>query len=273
MCNLLSANLYRLRKSRSLYLAVLATFFFIIMVVLTCWDHYAAGTAHYTLESVLTSGFGLMGYLPVPTLILAPLLSVCLGTEYSENTVRNKLIIGHTRTGIYFSELLACMLTALALDILYMLLTGLLCIHPVLQMSGKLLQVSPWQMLAWVGTALLARAAYVSVVKLLAAVLPRRTEAAVGTLLLAVGTMFLCKSAFGQIQSLEFNMAAGVPVRNGPARLAFWHLLVDVLPTGQYLQVSRLDTPNLWRMPLFSLAVIACTTAAGLLLFRRKYLK
>ncbi|MDE7242935.1 MAG: hypothetical protein K2O18_03015 [Oscillospiraceae bacterium] len=254
-------------------MAVPATLAFTLLAVLTCWDHYAAGTVPYTLEFVLVSGFGLTGYLPVSSLILAPLLSVYLGTECSENTMRNKLIAGHTRTGIYLSELLACMATALALDVLYMLLAGALCIPPVLKMSGTLLRVPFWQLLAWTGAALLARAAYASVLKLLVTVLHHRTAASAGALLLVIGTMFLCRTAFGQIQFLEYSLAAGVPVQNGPARLAFWRLLVDVLPTGQYLQVSRLDTPNLWRLPLFSLAVIVCTSGAGLLVFQRRNLK
>ena len=60
---------------------------------------------------------------------------------------------------------------------------------------------------------------------------------------------------------------------NLEGRTAFWQLALDTLPTGQYLQISRLDTPNLWRLPLLSLAVAAAVTGAGLVLFRRKDLK
>ena len=269
MNNLLCAHFYRLRRSLAFRLAVAATLAYTALVVLVCWDHCAEGTGRYTLEAILTAGFGLMGYLPIPSLILAPLLAVYLGTENSEHTIRNKLVTGHTKSSVYLSELTLCVLTALALDLLYILLAGVLCIWPVLQMSGVLLRVSPEQLAALIAAALLARAAYASVIKLMATVLNRKTSASVGVLLLVVAAMLLCQMAFGQIQSLEHNIAAGVPVKDGPARLAFWHLLVDILPTGQYLQVSRLDTPNLWRMPLLSLAVIAASTGAGLALFWR----
>ena len=165
------------------------------------------------------------------------------------------------------------MLTAVTLDVLYLALAGILCIYPVLGMSGVLLRVSPGQMLAWVAVALLARAAYAALVKLLVTALGNRTAASIAALLLVVGATLLCASAFSEIAHIERGLAGAYPVENAEARLAFWHTLMDVLPTGQYIQVSRLDTPNLSQMPLLSLAVIAASTCAGLLLFRRKDLK
>ena len=270
MRNLFAANFYRLRRSRAFWLALAATLAYTGLIVLVCWDQYAGGTGRYTLESILTAGFGLMGYLTVPLLILAPLLAVYLGTENSEHTVRNKLVTGHMRTGVYLSELLLCALTALAFDILFMLLAGILCAWPVMQMSGMLLRVPVAQMWAWIATALLARTAYASVIKLVSVVLNRKTSAAIAALLLAAAAMLVCRIGFGAIHSLEYALSAGQPVVNGESRLAFWRLMMDLLPTGQYLQVSRLDTPNLWRMPLMSLAVIAGSSGVGLAVFCRK---
>ena len=273
MRNLLAANFYRLRKSSAFWLALAATLAYTGLIVLVCWDHCADGTGNYTLEAILTAGFGLMGYLCIPSLILAPLLAVYLGTEHSEHTVRNKLITGHSKAGVYLAELAVCILTALTLDILFMLLAGLLCVWPVLQMSGVLLRVSVGQLSAWIAAALLARAAYASVIKLVATVLERKTGASIAALLLVAAAMLVCRTAFGMIHSLESALAAGRPVINAEGRLAFWHLLMDILPTGQAIQVSRLDTPNLWRMPLMSLAVIAVSTGLGLAVFRKKDLR
>ena len=75
------------------------------------------------------------------------------------------------------------------------------------------------------------------------------------------------------MEYLVHRMAAGTAVENGEARLAFWQFLLDLLPTGQSLQVSRLDTPNLWHLPLLSLGVAAASTGAGLVLFHKKDLK
>ncbi len=273
MRNLLHANLRRLVRSRAFLIALLAEFIYVGLVVLVCWDHCAAGTGQYTMESILTAGYTLMGYLPIPTLIAAPLLSVHLGADYSDNTLRNKLIVGHTRREVYLSDLLACMLAAAGLDALYLLLSSALCLPPILGVSGRLLRVPAGQMLAWAAVALLARMAYAALVKLLVTVLGNRTAAAVTVLLLVVFSSLLCASAFGEIQYLQRGLAGEYPVENGEARLRFWRFLVDLLPTGQYIQVSRLDTPHLWRMPLLSLIVIAASTGAGLAVFRKRDLK
>lgn len=273
MRNLLHANLRRMVRSRTFLIALLAELAYTVLIVLVCWDHYATGTGKYTMEAILTAGYSLMGYLPIPTLIIAPLLSVHLGTDYSDNTLRNKLIVGHTRTEVYLADLLTCILTAVALDVMYLVLSAVLCIRPILGMSGMLLRVPLEQMLAWTAAALLARAAYAALVKLLVTMLGNKTAASITVLLLVVAATLLCASAFSEMQYIETGLAGEYPVENGEIRLSVWRFLVDLLPTGQYIQVSRLDTPNLWRMPLLSFAVIAASTGAGLVFFRRKDLK
>ena len=273
MRNLLCADLRRLVKSRTFLLALAAVLAYTALVVLICWDHYADGTGNYTLESILTAGFGLMGYLSIPSLIYACLLSVHLGTDYSDGTLRSKLAVGRTRNQVYLADLLTCVAASVGLDVLYLLLSGVLCVYPVLGMAGVLLKASPGQVLSWVAAALLARAAWASVVKLAATVLGNRTAGAIAALLMVMGAMVLCSFGFNQIEFLSRYLAEGLPVVNGKARLAFWQFLMDLLPTGQSLQVSRLYTPTLWRLPLLSAAVFAASTGTGLLFFRRRDLK
>lgn len=269
MGNLLHANLRRLAKSRALALAILAELAYTALIVLVCWDHYAAGSYRYTLESILSAGFGLMGYLPVPSLIAAPLLSVYLGTEYSDNTLRNKLIVGHTRLTVYLADLLSCVIAAVGLDLLYLLLAGALCVYPVLGMAGALLRVSVGQLAAWIAVGLLARAAWAAVIELTGTLLGSRTAAAIAGLLLVLAAAGVCAYGFHALAYLDRHPEAA----DRAGRLALWQLVLDTLPTGQYLQISRLDTPNLWRLPLLSLGVAALSTGAGLTLFQRRDLK
>ena len=269
MRNLLAAGLRRLVKGRVFLLVLLSELAYTALVVLVCWDHYAAGTGHYTLESILTAGFGLMGYLPIPSLIAAPLLCIHLGTEYSDNTLRNKLIAGHTRLSVYLADLLSCAAAALGLDLLYLILAGSLCVYPVLSSAGRLLSAPPGMALAWIAVGLLARAAWASVIVLAATVLGSRTSAAIAGLLLVVAASLVCAVSFHEIEYLSRHLDA----MDREIRLALWQLAVDALPTGQYLQISRLDTPNLWRLPLLSLAVAAGSTGIGAALFQRKDLR
>lgn len=269
MRNLLCAGLRRLVKSRTFLFALLAVLAYTALVVLVCWDHCAQGAGNYTLEAILTSGFGLMGYLSVPSLIYAALLSVHLGADYSDGALRNKLTVGRTREQVYLADLLTCVIASVGLDVLYLLLSGALCAYPVLEARGVLLRASPGQVLAWVAAALLARAAWAAAVKLTVTLLGSRTSASIAGLLLVLAAAGACSFGFHELEYLARHPEA----LNLEGRTAFWQLALDTLPTGQYLQISRLDTPNLWRLPLLSLAVAAAVTGAGLVLFRRKDLK
>ena len=265
MRNLLHANLRRLVRSKAFLIALLAELAYAALAVLSCWDHCAIGD-QYTLEYVLTAGYVQLSYLPIPTLILAPLLSLYLGADYGNSTLRNKLIVGHTRTEVYLADLAACMVTSVALDVVYLVLSSALCVKPILEISGRLLRFSPGKVFLWVAVLLLARAA---VVKLVVTVLGNRTAASIVVLLLVVAAALISTTGIDEVSYLSRNLM----VDGNADRMANWQLALDILPTGQYYQVSRLDTPNLWRMPLLSLAVTADSTGAGLAFFRRRDLK
>ena len=177
--------------------------------------------------------------------------------------------MGHTRTEVYLADLLACVVTSVALDVVYLVLSGALCVKPILEISGRLLRFSPGQAFLWITVPLLARAAWTAVVKLVVTVLGNRTAASIVVLLLVVVAALISTTGIDEVGYLSRNLM----VDGNAGRMTGWQLVLDVLPTGQYYQVSRLDTPNLWRMPLLSLAVIAVSTEAGLALFRRKDLK
>ena len=148
-------------------------------------------------------------------------------------------------------------------------LSSALCVKPVLEMSGRLLRFSPGKVLLWVAVLLLARAAWAAVVKLVVTVLGNRTAASIVVLLLVVAAALISTTGIDEVSYLSRNLM----VDGNADRMTGWQLALDILPTGQYYQVSRLDTPNLWRMPLLSLAVVAVSTRAGLAFFRRKDLK
>ena len=53
--------------------------------------------------------------LPVSSFVFALFISMRLGTEFEDHTIRNKLIVGYSRTQVYFSEYLTCMAASVIL--------------------------------------------------------------------------------------------------------------------------------------------------------------
>ena len=255
MGNLLTAGLRRMVKSRAFLLALLAELAYTALVVLVCWDHYAANTGSYTLESVLTAGFGLMGYLSVPSLIAAPLLCVHLGTEYSENALRNKLIAGRTRTEIYFANLLTCMGAALLLAMVYIVLTFAAGM-PVL----KGFRIPIPQVLALLGAGLLALCAYGSVLNMAAMLMGNKANTAILTLTAAVVVTVFLGITLERLDAPEFTTIYDITGR----------YIEEKIPNPACLRLSVQEVEKLWRLPLLSLAVIAGSSAVGAGCFCRK---
>lgn len=106
MSRLLSANFSRLKKSKIFWLSVIAMTGFGIFLPMSGymdkirWQEHL--DYHYTnpLDSVL------FGYSLAIGVLCAIFISLFLGTEYSDGTIRNKLIVGRTRASIYFSNLI-----------------------------------------------------------------------------------------------------------------------------------------------------------------------
>ena len=100
MNNLLSAYFQRLIKSK-LYWCLLGLMILsgIIIPILAHREMIAYGT-DYTLESRLVWHFLIIGF------IVAIFCSWFLGTDYSDGTIRNKIIAGNSRLKIYLSALL-----------------------------------------------------------------------------------------------------------------------------------------------------------------------
>ena len=53
--------------------------------------------------------------LPMSGFIFALFISMRLGTEFEEHTIRNKLIVGYSRTQVYFAEYITCMVASVIL--------------------------------------------------------------------------------------------------------------------------------------------------------------
>ena len=95
MTNLLSANLFRLRRSRLFWLSLLLTAAAGAWQPLQTWLEYQR---KFPLDAVFFVYAMLIG------LLLSVFLSLLFGAEYSDGTIRNKLAAGHTRVSVYLAD-------------------------------------------------------------------------------------------------------------------------------------------------------------------------
>ncbi len=270
MTNLLRANFYRLRRSRALWLCMGAAFALTALFLLR--SSVAEGSA--TLDAQLMQVFP---FLPV---FHAAFVSLYLGVEYQDGTLRNKLIAGHTRGRVYAAYLVAAVAGCFAIALAWLLAAavGIAKLGWFAAPAGALGLAA--------AVILLLTAAEAAILTLVALLLPNRAASAVSSILLMFGLIALGSVIYNALSEPELASAAvrtvnsfeiGEPLSNpsyvSGALRSVYQFAVDALPTGQ---ASLLANQELAR-PVLSLCASAALTllisAAGIALFRRKNLK
>lgn len=106
MYKLLNANFYRLIKNKIFWLSVIATV--IMAFVLFCILDLSNG-----IETILFKHIGVSG------IFISIFTSLFVGIEYANGTIRNKIIVGHSRIKIYLSNLMMSITVGIILEIIY----------------------------------------------------------------------------------------------------------------------------------------------------------
>ena len=114
MSRLLSADFAKLKKNKFFWICMIGMFLFgIFMAVM----NYISTRQYGDYEAQITNV--LFIYALTVAILIPAFVSLFVGTEYSDGTIRNKMIIGHTRTCIYLSNLIVSSTAGLGFCISY----------------------------------------------------------------------------------------------------------------------------------------------------------
>lgn len=278
MSNLLRANFFRLWRSKSFWACLVFQTGIGIYVPVSCYLQYLQDPSlqshHLDVE--------LLNFVPFVCILSALFCALFLGTEYSDGTIRNQLVVGHRRWSIYLSHLATCVTGCLLLCVVYLLpylAVGIPLFGPLVTDLGTVL--------AYVGASLALTVALASVYTLVAMLNQNKAVSAVVALVLSFGLLLSGSYLYSYLNyppthtTLTYDPVTGAMVEEevespfyleGTKREVF-QLLCDLSPGGQMMQCAAWDAPNLPRLPVYSAAVTVVTTGVGLWLFRRKDLK
>lgn len=128
MGNLLSCDLHRIRKDKLFWIGVLVATIFAIAVPLLLWvlyrnmDTSALDVLGMTIngKSLFFAAFNISADLG---LVAPPLIAVILFKDFSQGTIRNKIIAGNKRTSIFLSIYISSLIAVLGITLLYAFLT------------------------------------------------------------------------------------------------------------------------------------------------------
>lgn len=292
MRNLLRANFSRLFKSKIFYLAVLVMAGLAACATWNQWDEMRKYGSVASVDYALFLSQVLFG------IVAAIFVSLFVGVEYSDGTIRNKLMVGRKRTDIYLANFITCMA---ALAIVYAASTAV-----ALGMSTLLLEPSvvPAKHL-WIafGMGLFTVLAYAAIYNFFAMLLSNKTYTAIASILLAFGLMICAAYVQNRLDQPEFyqQLAPGIvtgadedvtmavmedgtvaemkletvpnPLYLSGAERERFQFFLDVNPYGQTTELAMLNIPHPGRIILLDLGIVLIFGLGGVTLFRRKDIK
>lgn len=275
MHKLLHAGFLRIRKSHVFIGGLILSFLFIaIMLVNRKIESIQYGSSPM-LDNFLFGGPAVVG------IILSVLCSLFVGTEYSDGTIRNKLIVGHTRTGIYFSNFILCMFAA----VLMYLVTLTAAFAFGIPLFGLPAIKFSFFLILFVDGLLLC-VAYAALYNMIAMLCSSKSHANIICILsaffLLIAGMILLQmlNAPPTIQTAELAINGEISVVEAanPAYLTglkreIYQFFYDLLPGGQVFQLASLEVLHPFRIAALSLSITVLSGAAGAFCFNRKELK
>ncbi len=274
MVRLLKANFARLWKTKSFWVCLILAFGLGLANFLMSYSVQPECTE--TLGAQLMSGCSNMAF------FASVFAALFLGTDHSNGTIRNKLIVGHKRYNIYLSNLI----TTAAGGLLIMaavwtgvLITGL-CLGGKIGMPAGELAL---KMLICVGAIIAISAIFTLLGTILSSKSTIVTITLVSTFVLFIGAAVI-ESLLAEpeyVQSYEMPVNGSFvqtepmlnPIYVSGVKRDILMTVNEVLPSGQIMQMEIGIGRHAELMPLYSLGVLTVVTAVGALVFRKKDLK
>ncbi len=276
MSKLLRADLLRLKKDRTFWCCMIAAIVYAVFMCMTAYHNSVKYDADLSMDDCLMKIYLFSG------IFAAVFCSLHIGTEYSDGTMRNKLVVGRTRTAIYLSNAIIAIGVNILFSIVYM---AVVCILGIPLLGPAAVALPELVILLAVGTLMIM--ATTSVCCLLSMLNHNKALVAVISIIGAFALIMLAALITSSLNAPEFYEdvvfldKAGKPVLDSIAnpqyvrgtKRAVYQFIADFLPTGQALGLSTMVAENPWWMMGYSLIITAVSNVVGILAFRRKDLQ
>ena len=267
--------------------------FWFLLLCMFAYGVYSASN----IASEVSTGFVFDGCLfeclPLMGLVSAIFTSLFIGSEYSDGTIRNKLVVGHSRMRIYLANLIVCAIANVLISLAYT--AGVFVIANT--KGGELAAETSIITLCMISSFLVS-VTFASIMTLLAILNSNKAGNVVVSMILAL--VLLISGAFihqrlGEPEKYDNYVSVnemGIPTQveqlpnpqyiNGTPRVIL-EVLNDLLPSGQAIQLAdAFDTEGMtdesianapYRWMRYSMLVTLLTSFLGITLFRKKEIR
>ncbi len=275
MSKLLYANMMRLKKTGSFWVGFLIMLASGVLIpVIRYTDMKKSGYI-----AILDNGF--FGCALFIGIVMAVFCSLFIGTEYSDGTIRNKIVVGQKRFAIYLSNGITSAAVGLLMCAAFFLPFLVIGI-PLLGFFAADLKLVLWTVL----TVFLLAIAFSSVFTLIAMLCQNKAIVAVICILLAFGCLMtgsilkrildapktVPSYTMGEDKEPILTEEPNPKYLEGTKR-EIVQTFYDIIPGGQAIQCASMEMVNLPVLPVYSVIITGVATVTGVLVFRKKDLK
>ena len=279
MSRLLSADFAKLKKNKFFWLCMAGmAVFALFMKIMDYVSMREYSDSVPSFESLLLIYTLVIGFL------MAAFISLFVGTEYSDGTIRNKLIIGHTRVSIYLSNLITCFAAGVMMCLAYLIpalaVSVLLCRSDTTDFRMLLLMILYSFVLTLAFTSLYTLAGMICQNKALTAVITILVICFFSVASIYISAKLNEPETYPEISAFAddgtVTSARQIPnpgyVRGTQREV--YQFLNDFLPTGQSVILMRGDTEaSTPLLPLYSAGIAVAASGIGIFIFRKKDIK
>ena len=288
MYKLLNASFYRLRKNKIFLGLVILTIIIAVFMIVSEYLNNIKYSSVFGISSN-TTDILLMKFINIIGFLIAIFTSLFVGAEYSDGTIRNKIVAGHSRKNIYLSNLIVSILVGIFLELIYLIVISIFSI-PIF----GLVQMNFSQLAVILLDIIMIIIVYSSIFNFIALICSNITISTVSSLLLILIMFVIDMLLSPTANSTEYIQKNIVMDEKGnvtyevvknedyPGKLVqtICKTISNFNPVSQAIEISgnkinmnEEDFNNMKVYPLYSLGLIIIITAIGIYLFNIKELK
>ncbi|MBP3663875.1 MAG: ABC transporter permease subunit [Tyzzerella sp.] len=277
MRKLITANFHRFSKDRFSWCVVGIIVILSLANVFNSAGSYEAMAARGYIMSLDDYFFN---QAPLIGAYLALLISMFLGTEFSEGTIRNKLCVGHKRNQIILSNFISCVFATIILTVVWLLTSALL-----FGMIGPLeMEVS--EFVGYIFVAMGFTVSFAALYTVIGSLSSNKAMTVIYTFAvfiifaMAASALYdrLCEPEMNQgmtlvgTQFVEMEPTPNPLYLSGTIRIVC-EVALELLPTGQALLLSDVAIEYPVRAIALSVVFTTLTLLVGGMLFKKKDIK
>ena len=273
MYRLLDAGFERIKKNKVFFGCIIATIGIAIFMLVSNYLDMKNYNAEISTSELISN------YLPMIGIFIAVFSGLFVGTEYSDGTIRNKIIAGHKKINIYLSNFIISSIVSILFQIIWTIFVLIIAVpvfgKPIIELN---------QLLITSLDSIMFIIAYSAIFNFVSVLSCNKTISAVSCILLFFIMLGITVTSFNIIQTPPTVQQGGLnpdtgeinfeevenPKYPSESKKRFYQAIVDIIPMGQAFSLGAGLPTNLYMLPVYSAAVIVLFNGFGMYLFNKK---